>query len=194
MTDLRAGAGADAGLPQSASSLASVPKSPSPSPIWVAFATAGGLGYAPVAPGTFGAAGGVGLFAALALVLPATPVAGLVVASLTGAILLVGARASTRAECHFGRHDDGRIVVDEVAGQLAALLPIAALAPQRMLEPAPLLLGFLTFRLLDIWKPGPVRLAEQRFEAGWGVMLDDVVAGLLAGLVVTSSLLAGWLP
>ena len=184
MTDLRAGTGPEAGLPQSA---------PVSAP-WLAIATAGGLGYAPIAPGTFGAAGGVGVFVALALVLPDGGIAAFAIAAVAGVLLMLGARASTRAELHFGRHDDGRIVVDEVVGQLAALLPIATLAPQRMLDPAPLLLGFLSFRLFDIWKPGPVRMAERRFQAGWGVMLDDVVAGLLGALVVAAALLAGVLP
>jgi len=152
-----------------------------------ATATAGGLGYAPVAPGTFGAAGGVALYLGLA----AAGASPLVFGSVCGALLALGARASSVAELHFGQHDDGRIVIDEVVGQLVALLPIVALAPGRLGDPFPLLVGFAAFRLFDIWKPGPVKAAERGFEAGWGVMLDDVVAGLLAALVVAAALLAG---
>ena len=45
--------------------------------------------------------------------------------------------------------------------------------------------GFVVFRVLDIWKPGPVRWAEQRFEGGLGVMADDLLAGVIGGLLLT---------
>jgi phosphatidylglycerophosphatase A len=143
-----------------------------------------------VAPGTFGAAGGVAVHLGLAMA-GAGPLA---FGAICGALLALGARASSVAEVHFDQHDDGRIVIDEVVGQLIALAPIVVLAPARVLDPLPLLLGFLSFRLFDIWKPGPVKAAERGFEAGWGVMLDDVVAGLLAAAVVAAALLTGALP
>jgi phosphatidylglycerophosphatase A len=111
-----------------------------------------------------------------------------------GALLALGARASSIAEVHFDQHDDGRIVIDEVLGQLIALLPIVVLAPERIFDPLLLLLGFVAFRTFDIWKPSPVKAAERGFEAGWGVMLDDVVAGLLAAVIVAAVLLTGVLP
>ena len=155
-----------------------------------ATATVGGLGYAPVAPGTLGAAAGVALHLGLAWA-GAGPLA---CVALSAALLWAGAHAASAAEAHFAQHDDGRIVIDEVVGQLIALLPIAVLAPERSFDPVLLLLGFLGFRLFDIWKPGPVKAAEQGFEAGWGVMLDDVVAGLLAAAVVAAVLVTGVLP
>jgi phosphatidylglycerophosphatase A len=104
---------------------------------------------------------------------------------LVAAILLgVGIWAADQAERALGRKDDGRIVIDEVVGQMLALAPLAALAPSLRCHPGLLMAGFLLFRLLDIWKPGPVRLAERTFKGGLGVMLDDVVAGLLAAAAI----------
>ena len=120
----------------------------------------------PFAPGTFGSIAGVGLWALLA--------------GPGGAVLLLGTLvavpvaiwAAGRAQLLWGSHDDGRIVIDEVAGQLLAL----SFLPLR-LDVA--LMGFALFRLFDIWKPGPVRMAE-RWPGGLGVVADDLVAGLLA--------------
>ena len=143
-------------------------------------ATAGGAGYAPIAPGTFGSAVGVALFAILSALHP------LLFLLTTATLLALGTWASDRAEHFFGRKDDGRIVIDEVVGQLIALAPLLFCAN---LAGAPLLgllaAGFLLFRLFDIWKPGPVAWAERHFKGGAGVMLDDVAAGALAALVMT---------
>jgi len=143
-------------------------------------ATAGGVGYAPIAPGTFGSALGVGLFVALSGLHP------LLFALTALTLLALGTWAADYAEHFFGRKDDGRIVIDEVVGQLIALAPLlcfAGLGGTRSL--ALLGAGFLLFRLFDIWKPGPVRWAERRFRGGAGVMLDDVAAGALAALAIT---------
>ncbi|MBW2541877.1 MAG: phosphatidylglycerophosphatase A [Deltaproteobacteria bacterium] len=140
-------------------------------------ATAGGAGYAPIAPGTFGSALGVLVFVILSALHP------LLFLLTTATLLALGTWASDRAEAFFGKKDDGRIVIDEVVGQLIALTPLlfcAELAGTRLI--ASLGAGFLLFRLFDIWKPGPVAWAERRFEGGAGVMLDDVAAGALAAL------------
>lgn len=84
-------------------------------------------------------------------------------------------------------HDPSEIVIDEVVGQWIALLPVAiglshTGATFWMLWPG-VLTAFLAFRLFDIWKPGPVGWAD-RMEGPLGVMLDDVIAGVLAALVV----------
>lgn len=155
---------------------------------WIA--TAGGLGYAPLAPGTFGSAGAVLLFLGLSgLDLP-------LYALTVGTIAVLGVWASDRAEAVFGNEDDGRIVIDEVAGQLLTLAPVLVLSGLSVAHEigvavgqfgwwALVVTGFVAFRLLDIWKPGPVRWAEQRFEGGLGVMADDLLAGVLAGIVMT---------
>jgi phosphatidylglycerophosphatase A len=144
----------------------------------LALATAGGAGYAPKAPGTAGAAVGVVLALALARwgMLPYTAAAAV--------LLAVGIWAAGEAERAFARHDDGRIVIDEVVGQLVALLPLAACGPFGAARDAALAVaGFAAFRLFDIWKPGPVRWAE-RLAGGTGVMADDVVAGALGAALV----------
>ena len=96
---------------------------------------------------------------------------------LTVGVMALGVWASGASERAFGRPDDGRIVIDEVAGQWVALIPHFFFAAAL---PAVVVTAFVAFRVFDIWKPGPVRWAERRFRGGWGVMADDVVAGLLA--------------
>jgi phosphatidylglycerophosphatase A len=121
-------------------------------------------GYSPVAPGTAGSIMGVWLFC----LIHDSPF----YVPITLAVVLAGVAASGRAETLFGRKDDKRIVIDEVAGQLIALYasPFAA---------APVAAGFLFFRLFDIWKVWPIRLFE-KMRGGWGVMMDDVAAGFFA--------------
>jgi phosphatidylglycerophosphatase A len=169
---------------------------------WIA--VAGGFGYVPIAPGTAGSFAGV-----LVFVLTVAVGTGLSLSAAgflafygfsVGLLLLIGIRAAGRAEIDFGRRDDGRIVIDEVVGQLVSLMPLAFfLAPgmpawtlfgsQASLAGEDLFLiilevvtGFVLFRLFDVWKPGAVRWAERRFEGGLGVMADDLVAGLYAAL------------
>lgn len=145
----------------------------------LALATAGGAGYAPVAPGTFGSAVGVLCF------LPLAPLGALVVLGVAGLLLGVGTWAADETERVYGKKDDGRIVIDEVVGQLITLAPLAALAPAvRPRDPLLLLAGFLLFRLFDIWKPGPARRAERGLPGGLGVMMDDVVAGLFSAVAM----------
>ena len=134
-------------------------------------ATAGYVGLAPVAPGTWGSAAGV----CLLLLVRLTGNAGFE-ALLLAVVLAVGVWAATAAERHYGRTDPGAIVIDEIAGMLVALFWIPVGWPG-------LLVGFLAFRAFDIVKPFPARTAE-RLPAGWGVMADDVVAGLYAYLTV----------
>ncbi len=144
-------------------------------------ATAGGAGYAPVAPGTFGSAVGVVLWLPLSRLAP-----WLLLVTIT-ALLFVGIWASDEAERAFATKDDGRIVIDEVVGQLLTLAPLALVGTDSALHsPAWLLAGFLLFRALDIAKFGPIGWAERRFENGAGVMMDDVVAGALGGVVLGS--------
>ena len=141
---------------------------------WLLVATAGGLGYAPLAPGTCGAGAGLLLFYWLA------PLGAFSYVLALAATLLLGIPAATAAERHFGREDDRRIVIDEVAGQLLSLAPLALMGPPHSTNPLTLFVAFLLFRVLDIWKPGPVRWTEQRFCGGFGVIADDLMAGALA--------------
>jgi phosphatidylglycerophosphatase A len=152
----------------------------------LAVATAAGAGFAPVAPGTFGSLVGVGVFALIA------PHGALAAAIAALAVACAGVWAAGEAERIFARGDDGRIAIDEVAGQLVALWPLCVLAPpERALAPLPLALGFLAFRAFDIAKPGPVRWAERRFTGGRGVVFDDLLAGAFAAIAVAVAVLAG---
>jgi phosphatidylglycerophosphatase A len=137
----------------------------------LALATGAGSGYAPVAPGTFGSLLGVALWA-LWRALGGVSQTGYAL----GCALLaaVGVWAAGRAEVIFGRHDDGRITIDEVAGMLLSLAWLPA-------RPEVAGLGFVLFRLFDIWKPFPARRAE-RLPGGLGVVADDLVAGVYANL------------
>ena len=134
-------------------------------------ATAGYVGLIPVAPGTWGSAVGV----CLLLLVRGTGEAG-AEALLLAVVLAGGVWAASAAERLYGRPDPGAIVIDEVAGMLITLfwIPVTGVG---------LLAGFLAFRVFDIVKPYPVGMAE-RLPAGWGVMADDVVAGLYACVTV----------
>lgn len=156
----------------------------------VALATAGGIGYAPIAPGTAGSAAAVALFLLVSRLSPPVYLLGV------AAIAAVGVWAAAESERAFGRSDDGRIVIDEVAGQLLTFAPLVWTGGGN--APGLLVTGFVAFRCFDIWKPGPVRWAERgfsggRFSGGLGVMADDLLAGLLAaGVVVLAGFAFGW--
>jgi phosphatidylglycerophosphatase A len=125
-------------------------------------------GFIPKAPGTAGSLAAVGLWwLALAPLGLAAQIIVIVLTTLAGT-WLVG-----RVQRRLGVTDPGAIVIDEFAGQWIALL----LVP---LEPLPVVAAFLLFRLFDIWKPWPVGLLERSFGGGFGVMVDDLAAGLMA--------------
>ena len=149
----------------------------------VALATAGYAGFFPFAPGTVGSAVGVVVWAAARLA-GATAVSE---ALLVVTLLVVGALAASEAERRLGTTDPGPVVIDEVMGQCVALIA------------APLtwntaLLGFVLFRAFDIVKPPPARQLE-RAHGGWGIMLDDLAAGVYAAIVlqVAVNYWPGWL-
>jgi phosphatidylglycerophosphatase A len=136
-----------------------------------------------VAPGTWGSALGV----VLALPLAAAGPGAYALAAV--ALFAAGVWAAGVVERSSGVEDDGRIVIDEIVGQLLALAPLLR-EPDALRSPFWLVTAFVAFRVFDVWKPGPARWAERRFSGGWGVMLDDVVAGVFAALVVAGARLA----
>jgi len=137
-------------------------------------ATAFGSGYSPVAPGTAGSAVGVLLFWPLA----SAPWPWQVAAA--AAVFLVGVAASSRLARAIGVEDPGVVVVDEVAGQWITLVGLP-------FTPAVAFAGFVLFRLMDVVKPWPARDLE-RLHGGWGIMADDVAAGVLAHLALRAGL------
>lgn len=143
-------------------------------------ATVGGMGDRLPAPGTtVGSTVGVALFAACTLLAPLSArwiaVAGLLVL-VPVSVWACGAEAQRR-----GRSDPGPVVLDEVAGQWVALAVLVAASAEAPRLPH-LVASFFLFRLFDIWKPWPIRQLE-RLRGGWGIVADDVAAGLEAGLV-----------
>jgi phosphatidylglycerophosphatase A len=131
-----------------------------------------GCGLSPRAPGTVGSIGAVPLH--LALCLTPAPVHVALAVLLSG----VGIWAAQRYAVASGETDPQRVVIDEVAGTVIAMGLVRA-APWAVQCAA-----LVAFRVLDIWKPGPIRRLEHVQPLGAGIMLDDLLAGLLAGAVV----------
>jgi phosphatidylglycerophosphatase A len=190
-------------------------------------ATACGLGYIPVAPGTWGSLAGVGVAFVLSqlvqiLILPFIfksihfdgigfdlpravgkyPFNPNLVPLTLGLLVIaaIGVWASGRAAKFSNTKDPQFVVIDEVSGQhltllFGCLLPTSQTSPGMLLFSAPsdtivwpnplrwkyLLLGFILFRVFDIWKPFPARQAES-LPGGWGIMADDWVAGVYAAI------------
>ena len=130
-----------------------------------------GSGLAPKAPGTFGTAVAVPFY----LLLQDVPVWVYLGIVLAGFILGVWVCGSTSRA--LGVHDHSGIVWDEIIGYLLAM----ALAPKGV---SWIIIGFLLFRFFDILKPWPIRWVDRRTPGGFGIMLDDLLAGLYAGGVM----------
>ena len=141
--------------------------------VGLAVATVFGLGYAPIAPGTFGSAAGLLLW----WLLPASAV---VQGAAIVAIFAAGSWGGNIAERHFGRTDPGQVVIDEVMGMLITLFlnPVGWFGA---------LAGFILFRIFDVIKPYPANRLEQ-LHGGIGVMADDAMAAVYANLVLRAAL------
>jgi phosphatidylglycerophosphatase A len=147
----------------------------------LAIATCGYVGYAPLAPGTFGSAAGVALF----YLVRATG-STVVEVAVVIAVLALGLWSGTVAEEHFGGIDPGPVVIDEVAGMLITmlLLPLNGLG---------VFVAFLVFRVLDVVKPWPAGRLEH-LPGGRGVMADDTMAAIYGNLLMRGGILLapGW--
>jgi phosphatidylglycerophosphatase A len=137
----------------------------------VFIATCAHVGYAPVAPGTWGSA--VGL---LVYYLVRRQASTAVELSTISIVFIIGLWAATEAEHHFGGIDPGPVVIDEVIGMLITL----ALHPVNVFGAV---VGFLVFRVLDVVKPWPARRLEL-LPGGFGVVLDDAMAGIYGNLLM----------
>ena len=153
--------------------------------------TFGGVGLLPGAPGTWGSAAALPLAWALHW-------AGGVWALLAGtiAVTAIGVWA-TRLYLHGRQADPSEVVIDEIAGMLTALLPfslaLGLAGVQPHIFPWPGWVGaFVMFRLFDILKPPPVRWLDR--PTPWGIMLDDLAAGAMAGavMIVAAGISHGW--
>jgi len=133
-----------------------------------------GVGYLPLIPGTFGSMLGVAIF----LLLFRVPV--LVLLAIV-VITFAGIWAGTRTEELSGRKDPGKVVVDEVAGQMIALFPLTLFTRW---STTAVIVSFILFRFFDIVKPYPAGRFE-RLKGGLGIMCDDLVAGVYAAVIVS---------
>ena len=128
-------------------------------------------GYLPKAPGTWGSLVGLVLFFllhSLNLEMYLGVVAG---------IFIIGTFAAGEAEKIMDRQDPGLVVIDEIVGILITMIAIPA-------TPLNMVLGFVLFRIFDIWKPFPVNFFDQRFHGGLGIMLDDIMAGIYSLIIL----------
>jgi len=138
----------------------------------ILLATWFGAGYLPKAPGTWGS-------------VAALPFAWLIslyfswqgLAFATVFVFVIGLWAAKVYEIKSGEHDPGAIVIDEVAGLWLTLIVVPP-------EPVLYLAGFLLFRLFDIRKPWPVSWADRSLPGAWGVMVDDIFAGIYAAMIL----------
>jgi phosphatidylglycerophosphatase A len=126
-----------------------------------------GSGLVPMMPGTFGSLAALPILFAMSFVTLEVFIVITVVSFLVG-IYLCGKTARD-----LKMHDHGSIVWDEVAGMMVTFIAIP-------LNPLSLLLGFLLFRFFDILKPWPISVFDRRLDGGFGIMIDDIVAGAIA--------------
>lgn len=151
---------------------------------WVLLATVGGIGLWRWAPGTVASA------AALPIGWLLIDRGGLTALALATAIVaIMGIAAGNYVENHGGGKDPGSVVIDEVAGQwltlgLALVIPAVTIGSDVTVGPAGLAISFVVFRLFDITKPWPCSWADHRVRGGLGIMADDIIAGLYAGVTV----------
>jgi phosphatidylglycerophosphatase A len=134
-------------------------------------ATGFGVGYSPVAPGTLGTLIAIPVYYFLSAI--PSP---LYEITLVGFFFL-SVWISENAEIFFGKKDDQRIVIDEMMGFLITMLWVPKTTRF-------ILIGFFLFRLFDILKPFPIRHLEKKFKGGFGVVLDDVMAGAYGNIIL----------
>lgn len=133
--------------------------------------TGGFVGYLPVAPGTWGSLVGVGIVIAVRHFSLLPYIALCIIGTLLGVWLCAVARHVFKLE------DPQRAVVDEIVGVMITMIGMPV-------TPYWLLAGFILFRIFDVMKPFPANIADERIKSGWGVMLDDVIAGIYGCIVL----------
>lgn len=137
----------------------------------ILFATGCYVGKVPVAPGTFGSTLGLPICFVL------SKIHLLVAIFISVSFIIAAIWVAKNAERILNKRDPGCVVIDEISGMAVTLLGL----PFNWVTAV---CGFILFRLFDILKPFPIRSLEQRFSGGTGVVLDDVIAGCLANVVL----------
>ncbi len=151
-----------------------------------AIATLGPLGYAP-APGTVGSAAALLIGGTVTITLGMIPLVIMIII-----VTIISFPAIDAHSAITGKHDASEIIIDEVIGQWLVLLAIPVMASPESAYLYTLLAAFVLFRIFDITKPPPVSTAEELPGAA-GVIADDIMAGVLAGVVLMASFqFYGW--
>ena len=130
-----------------------------------------GSGLAPYAPGTFGTLAAIPLYL---LIQPLPLIAYLIVTVFS---VLIGVYLCEKTANALGVHDHSGIVWDEIAGYLITMIAVP-------LDWVWILTGFVLFRFFDILKPWPIKWIDAKVSGGWGIMLDDVLAGVFSLIVL----------
>ena len=136
----------------------------------ISSATGWGSGYFPLAPGTAGAL--VGLVFVVWL-----NASWFVLSLFSLALFALGVWSGGAASQIWKKADPSRVVIDEIVGMMVTMIGIPVTGYF-------VLLGFLLFRLFDVWKPVPANYFEVRLPGGWGIMADDVMAGIYANIIL----------
>lgn len=146
-----------------------------------------GIGYFEFAPGTIMSA----IAVPLAILIALRGGGGMGIVGATLIALIIGILACADHVRETKRDDPPECVIDELAGQWLAcafcLLTFGGLLPEPHISLPLFFLSFVLFRLFDIWKPWPVSWADQKLSGGVGVMTDDAIAGLMAGILVVAA-------
>ncbi len=138
---------------------------------WHFFSLGFGSGLAPFAPGTFGT------LAAIPLYLLCQPLGLEVYLVITLIGFAVGVYWCGFTSKALGVHDHSGIVWDEIVGFFITMIAVP-------LSLTNIIVGFLLFRLFDIWKPWPIKILDEKVSGGFGIMIDDVLAGIFAFFVL----------
>ncbi len=149
-----------------------------------------GTGYLPVAPGTWGSAAVLAIYLLYAWFgQPSAMTLTVAMGALAAWSAVVCVLYGPEAEAAWGKKDPGHCTIDEWAGQAVALLWLPVIPRMTFGGVAAIACGgFVAFRIFDIIKPPPARLAE-RLPHGWGVLADDLIAGVYANVVVRLTVL-----
>jgi len=145
-----------------------------------------GLGRLPLAPGTWGSLPPTIIFGLMSQMQTPAVIISIVMAALTIAGSIICVRFAPAVIAETGKNDPGEVVADELAGQAVAFLTIPFLGPEIFSTSQIWVItagGFLLFRLFDIAKPWPICKLEKLPE-GWGVLADDLLAGVYAAIVL----------
>ena len=137
-------------------------------------ATLGGIGLSPLAPGTVGS-----IFAWIAFVFLSHFMNMILITII---IIVFAVFICEKASINLDNKDHKAIVIDELAGMWVALIPVLFIASTQQERTLYAVIAFISFRFFDILKPFPISYLDTRFKNGFGIVVDDLAAGIFAGL------------